>query len=281
MRRLFLLIMGCCLSVCLLGCSLFANKPRVEPRYIVPGSDESEDYERPIKSDIKGQYILAPSDLIEIKVRGHQDLATKAQIRPDGRITMHLIDDVMVAGLTPVQVDDLITEQLKQYLKNVDVSVSVLGFFSKKVHFVGPTGNAIQLPYSGDMTVLDLISRIGGLPQISAPEKTIIVRGDVNKPEIIKINLKDIIYHGDFKDNILLRENDIVLLPANFYSKVGLVVDNLVRGVGAPARAISAVTGNLDAINSLDNSLHEWDTDMPFDTHDVGAGTTTTTTVTE
>lgn len=267
MRRLFLLVMVSFLNVCLLGCFSFSKKPRVEPKYIIPDAVESENYERPIKSNIRGQYILAPSDVIEIKVRGHQDLETTAQIRPDGRVTMHLIDDIMVSGLTPVQVDDLITEQLKQYLKNVDVSVSVLGFYSKKVHFVGPTGNAIQLPYTGDMTVLDLISRTGGLSQISAPEKTIIVRGDINQPEIIKVNLKNIIYGGDFKDNILLRENDIVILPANFFSKISLVVDNLVRGVGAPGRAISSITGNMSAIDSLDTNLHEWNTDMPLDTN--------------
>ncbi len=265
MRKLFLLVGVCCLSVYMSGCSLFADKARVEPKYIVPDTAESEDYERPVASNIRGEYILAPSDVIEIKVRGHEDLEITAQIRPDGKVTMHLIDDVMVAGLTPVQVDGLITEQLKKYLKNVDVSVSVLGFFSKKVHFVGPTGNAIQLPYTGDMTVLDLISRIGGLPQISAPEKTIIVRGNVAQPEIIKVNLKDIIYRGDFKDNILLRENDIVILPANFFSKVSLVVDNLVRGVGSPARAINSVTGNMSAIDSLDKNILDWRDDMPFD----------------
>ncbi|MDV7390059.1 polysaccharide biosynthesis/export family protein, partial [Arthrospira platensis SPKY1] len=113
---------------------------------------------------------------------------------------MHLLDDIAVEGLTPAQVDDLITEKLKQYLKEVNVSVSVVAFNSKQVHFIGPTGNAVQLPYTGEMTVLDLITRIGGLPQISAPENAVVVRGDLDQPEIIKVNMKDIIYRGDNKD---------------------------------------------------------------------------------
>ncbi|GEM_PF-1390597 len=249
------------------GCQHFVSPPRAPLKVIQPNTEESADYDRPVKSDIHGQYLLEPSDVIRVEVRGHGDLSNTMQIRPDGKITMPLIDDVQVSGLTPVQVDELITEQLKKYLKEVDVSVSVLQFLSKQVHFIGPTGNAVQIPYSGEMTVLDLITRVGGIPQISAPENTVVVRGDLNNPEMIKVNLKDIVYRGDFKDNILLRENDIVILPANFFSQVGLTVENFVRGASAPANAVNAITPNGAAIRGLsDEAERNW-LEAPFHFH--------------
>jgi len=174
---------------------------------------------------------------------------------------------VDVAGLTPAQVDEMITEELKKYLKEVDVSVSVIGFNSKQVHFIGPTGNAVQLPFTGEMTILDLVTRIGGIPQIAAAENTVIVRGDLNNPTIIKVNLREIIYRGDFKDNVLLRENDIVILPANFFSKVSLVVDNLVRGLNAPSRIAGTLSSDMSAIRGLSTEMHRWDADTPLDFH--------------
>lgn len=250
-------------GICVLstaGCRLFAPPPppRVQPTMIVPGVQESENYERPTKSSIRDEYILAPTDVIEIIVRGHNDLSGRHLIRPDGKITMHLLDDIAVEGLTPAQVDDLVTEKLKQYLKEVNVSVSVVAFNSKQVHFIGPAGNAVQLPYTGEMTVLDLITRIGGLPQISAPENAVVVRGDLDQPEIIKVNMKDIIYRGDNKDNILLRENDIVILPANFFSKVNLVVSNLLRATNTPASLTSSARGNLSSLRTLMTETERW-----------------------
>ncbi|MDX9702926.1 MAG: polysaccharide biosynthesis/export family protein [Candidatus Auribacterota bacterium] len=262
------------LGVCCLlfsGCNAFNNmfikSPRVEPRVIVPEAYESIDYERPMKSDIRGEYIIEPSDAIRIVVRNHPNLSGVQVVRPDGRITLELIDELVVTGLTPKQVDDLLTEELKRYIKDVNVSVSVVGFNSKNVYYIGPTGNAIMLPYTGEMTVLDLISRIGGVPQTAAPENTLIVRGDLDEPQMIKVNLKDIIYRGDYKDNILLRESDVVILPANFFSKVSDVVANFTRGVNAPASAINAVNSNMSAIRTFEQNAHRWDIDTPFDFH--------------
>lgn len=258
MKKILAALMLMVLTVSFAGCSLLLPEPRVKPRVIIPKPSESVDYERPIKSNIRGDYILSPSDVISVTVRGHNDLSGGMQIRPDGKITMQLIDDVEVAGLTPAQVDDLITEELKKYLKEVNVSVSVVGFNSKTIHFIGPTGNAVQLPYTGEMTVLDLVTRVGGVPQIAAPENTVIVRGDMQEPLMIKVNLKDIIYRGDPKDNILLREDDIVILPANFFSKVSMVVGNFTRGVSGPTQAVNAVRGNFSSVRSLSNELHDF-----------------------
>ncbi len=259
----------CCLVFS--GCSEINNAlikpPRVEPRVIVPEPYESEDYERPMKSNIHGEYIIEPSDAVRIVVRNHPDLSGVQLVRPDGKITLELIDELVIAGLTPTQVDDLLTEELKKFIKDVNVSVSVVGFNSKNVYYIGPSGNAIQLPYTGEMTVLDLISRIGGVPQTAAPENTLVVRGDLDEPQMIKVNLKDIIYRGDFKDNILLRESDVVILPANFFSKVSDVVGNFTRGLDAPAQVINSVNGNMEAIRQFDQNAHSWDVDTPWDFH--------------
>lgn len=269
MRRLsiFFLLCALVLTISITGCQHLLPAPRVPLKVIQPTPEESADYERPVKSDIHGQYLLEPSDVIRVEVRGHEDLSGTMQIRPDGKVTMPLIDDVQVSGLTPLQVDEMITEHLKKYLKEVDVSVSVLQFLSKQVHFIGPTGNAVQIPYSGEMTVLDLITRVGGIPQISAPENTVVVRGDINNPEMIKVNLKDVVYRGDFKDNIMLRENDIVILPANFFSQIGLTVDNFIRGASAPANALNAMTANPSALRGFSDELERNWLEAPFHFH--------------
>lgn len=268
-RIIPIIALGVWYGIICCGCSeinhLFLKPPRVEPRVIVPEPYESEDYERPMKSDIHGQYIIEPSDAVRIVVRNHPDLSSTQIVRPDGKITIELLDDIGIGGLTPEQVDSLLTEELKRFIKDVNVSVTVVGFNSKNVYFVGPTGNAIQLPYTGEMTVLDLISRIGGVPQTAAPENTLVVRGDMDQPQMIKVNLKDIIYRGDFKDNILLRESDVVILPANFFSKVSDVVSNFTRGMDAPSRALNSFTGNMTAIESLDTRIQNWKVDTPLD----------------
>ena len=251
--------------VTLSGCIELVKPSRVNLHVITPDTMESEDYERPLKSNIRGEYLIAPSDVIRITVRGHEDLSGEQQVRPDGKITLQLIDDIHVAGLTPAQVDDLITEELKTYIKEVNVSVAVTGFFSKNVHYIGPSGNAVQLPYTGEMTVLDLITRVGGLPATAAPENTVVIRGGVHDSQMIKIDLKEIIYRGDYKDNIVLREDDVVILPANFFSKIGMIVDNFTRGANAPSRVMGVVEGNMRAARSLDREFHRWDADMPFD----------------
>ncbi|MCD6460548.1 polysaccharide biosynthesis/export family protein [bacterium] len=247
------------------GCVELVSPPRVNLRIITPEPTESEDYERPLKSNIRGDYLIAPSDVIRITVRGQDDLSGQQQVRPDGKITIQLLDDIHVAGLTPAQVDDLITEELKKYIKEVNVSVAVTGFYSKNVHYIGPSGNAVQLPYTGEMTVLDLITRVGGIPATAAPENTVVIRGGVNEAQMIKINLKEIVYRGDYKDNIVLREDDVVILPANFFSKLGMVVDNFVRGVETPSRIMGTVERNMNSARSLDREFHRYDADMPFD----------------
>ena len=251
--------------VSLSGCFELVKSPRVNLRILTPETIESEDYERPLKSNIRGEYLIAPSDVIRITVRGHEDLSGQQQVRPDGKVTIQLLDDIHVSGLTPAQVDDLITEELKKYIKEVNVSVAVTGFYSKNVHYIGPSGNAVQLPFTGEMTVLDLITRVGGIPTTAAPENTVIIRGGIHESKMIKVDLKEIIYRGDYKDNIVLREDDVVILPANFFSKLGMVVDNFTRGAQTPGRVMDVIQSNMSSARSLDREFHRFDADMPFD----------------
>ncbi len=201
------------------GCKSFDN--------ILDGSVQSADISENRLEALNGTYILSPPDVIEISVNDNPDLKTRAIIRPDGNIFFPLLGDVYVEGLTPLEIREKIHKLLGRYLKELpeeSISVMVMGFNSKVV-FVNSYGLGIrQIPFTGDLTVLEAITQSGLLVRASDKRRITVVRGerDPDKtPQKLVLNLNDILQKGRTEDNIVLRPNDIVYIPPTFFGIIG------------------------------------------------------------
>lgn len=179
---------------------------------------------------INGTYRLGAADELLVSVIDNPDLTKRVRVRPDGNITVGLLGDVYVEGLTPNETRDRLHRLFQQYLRDLPkeaVSVEVVGFYSKRIYVFSYGRGERQIPFTGETTVVDAISASGLLGLTSAPRRIMVVRGEPSSdkpPEMLEVNLVDIVVKGRNDKNIPLRENDIVYIPANVFGRVNYAV---------------------------------------------------------
>jgi polysaccharide biosynthesis/export protein len=187
-----------CLAILVAGPSVGAERtPEVPPASAVPES-----------------YVLGPGDVIDVFVWRNPDLTVTVPVRPDGRITTPLAEDILVSGKTTMQAAREIEETLREYVKNPQVNVIVTTALSsqRQVRVVGQVQNPRGLQYVDGMTVLDAVLAVGGLGQFAAGNRSKIVRTIDDKETEIKARIGDIL-DGDLKTNRLLKPGDILVVP--------------------------------------------------------------------
>lgn len=172
-------------------------------------------------SEISKEYRIGVDDTIQINVWKNPELSVSAPVRPDGKISMPLIGDVMAAGLVPEQIANNIKKQLSEYVRNPNVTVIVTGLQSHeyltRVRVTGAVANASSINYRQGMTVLDAVLVAGGVNEFSAPNRTKIYRKIDGKTRVISIYLGDILHDGKLTTNIHLRPGDIITVPERLF----------------------------------------------------------------
>jgi polysaccharide export outer membrane protein len=167
------------------------------------------------------QYIIGAGDNLGISVYHAPELSVPGlPVRPDGRISMPLIPDIVAAGKTPTQLGKELEERLKEYIKDPIVTVMVTGFigpFSRQVRVIGEATEPAAVPYRDHMTVLDLMIAVKGLTKYAAGNSAIIVRGVGAKRETIKVRLSDLIKNGDIDQNIEMLPGDTLIIPQSWF----------------------------------------------------------------
>jgi polysaccharide export outer membrane protein len=167
------------------------------------------------------QYVIGAGDNLGISVYHAPELSVPGlPVRPDGRISMPLIPDIVAAGKTPTQLGKELEERLKEYIKDPIVTVMVTGFigpFSRQVRVIGEATEPAAIPYRDHMTVLDLMIAVKGLTKYAAGNSAIIVRGAGEKRETIKVRLSDLIKNGDIDQNIELLPGDTLIIPQSWF----------------------------------------------------------------
>lgn len=181
-----------------------------------------------IISGVEGSdYILGTGDTLEISVYGQAeaDLSTEAIIRPDGKISFPLIDDVRAAGLTPKELDEVITEKLSKRIPNPEVTVFVTSFPSSEyqVYVLGEVDGPGIFPIQGKITLLKAVTLAGGPTQDAYLDKIHIVRKGEKEPTFMAVNFKDIMHRG--QDDITLEPGDIVYVPKEFIATINTGLD--------------------------------------------------------
>jgi polysaccharide export outer membrane protein len=164
-------------------------------------------------------YIIGPGDSLEVFVWRNPDLSSKVPVRPDGKISTPLVEDMIAVGKTPTQLARDIEKVLSEYVKspqvNVIVSQPVSAFSQVKV--IGQVIKPQSLPYREGMTVLDALLAVGGLGQYAAGNRAKIVRTEGGKQVPIDVNLDKIIDKGDMTQNIKLQAGDVIVVPETHF----------------------------------------------------------------
>jgi polysaccharide export outer membrane protein len=201
----------------------------------------SENVERRLEK-INGRYIVGASDSIQVIVRGHAGLSGSHRIAPDGNITMQLIGDIYVEGMTGMQIADVLTEALRVYVRDVDVLVRVTGFNSKHYYMFGETSVG-EKPFDGDVTILKAFGRAGGVSNRAAWDRIRVIRATLTTRQIFKVNLAEIIKEGDWSTNIQVKANDVIYVPPTYFARLGYLIDNILFPFRTIFGTVRTVTG--------------------------------------
>ena len=164
-------------------------------------------------------YVIGAGDSINIIVSRNPELSMSVPVRPDGKISTPLIDELVAHGKNSAQVAREIEKQLAKYVRDPVVTVIVTSFvgpYSEQVRVVGEAARPQFLPYKQNMSLLDVMIAVGGLTDFAAGNSATILRtGDGNKQ--YSVRLKDLIKGGDISANVDMKPGDILIIPQSFF----------------------------------------------------------------
>ena len=158
-------------------------------------------------------YVIGTDDVLSIMFWKDKDMSADAQVRPDGRIALPLINEVQAAGLTPDQLREKIVEESKKYMEDASVTVVVREINSRKVFITGEVNKPGPYPLTSTTTVMQLIAMAGGLREYANGKKIAIMRSENGKQRRLPFNYKDIIEGKNLQQNIELKPGDTVVVP--------------------------------------------------------------------
>jgi len=183
-----------------------ASAPALAPRSAVVVRD-------PSSADMAKEYLIGPEDVLDVLVwKNCPDLCRTVPVRPDGKVSLPLVNDVQAAGLTPMELRQHLTAQLAEYLPTPEVSVIVREVHNFKVAVVGSVKMPGDYEIKSQATVLELIARAQGLTEFANRDKIVVLRQNGTKTDRIKFNYRKVA-EGNDEDNIFVRAGDIIVVP--------------------------------------------------------------------
>jgi len=159
------------------------------------------------------EYKIGPQDLIRIDVWKEPDISRTIPVRPDGKISLPLLNDVPAAGLTSLELAASIREGLKKYINNPQVTVTVTEINSRRVFVTGEVVKPGALPLLPNMTVLQALSSCGGFTQFARTKNIYVLRQEDGKQVKHPFNYKEVVAGKKAEDNIALQPGDVIVVP--------------------------------------------------------------------
>jgi polysaccharide export outer membrane protein len=159
------------------------------------------------------EYKIGAQDLLRIDVWKEEQLTRTAPVRPDGKVTLPLLNDVQAAGLTPMQLAGVISEGLKKYINSPQVTVSVTEINSRRIYVTGEVARAGAFPLLPNMTVLQALSSSGGFSQFAKLKNIYVLRVEEGKQVKHPFNYKEVVNGRNPDQNILLEPGDVIVVP--------------------------------------------------------------------
>jgi polysaccharide export outer membrane protein len=165
-------------------------------------------------------YLIGPGDQLQIFVWRNPDLSTSVTVRPDGRISSPLIDDLDVSNLQPVIVAKLIEDRLSTFIRTPRVSVMVSGFNStveQQIRVIGNATNPMTLPYRSGMTLLDVMIAVQGLSDFADGDNSKLIRKENGEIQQYIVELDSLVRGGDISKNRSVLPGDTIIIPDGWF----------------------------------------------------------------
>jgi polysaccharide export outer membrane protein len=166
------------------------------------------------------QYLIGPGDQLSIFVWRNPEISGSFIVRPDGKVTTSLVEDIAVSGKTPSMLARHIEQELSKYINNPRVTVSVNSFsgpLSEQVRVIGEATNPAAINYTQHMTLLDLMIAVGGLTEFADGDNAVLIRRINGQQKSFALNLERLVKDGDINKNIDMLPGDIVIIPEAWY----------------------------------------------------------------
>ncbi len=174
----------------------------------------------PASSLPSAEYRIGPGDSLNIFVWRNPELTLTVPVRPDGRLSIPLVEDVTAIGKTPTALARELEQRLSKYVKEPLVTViaeSFVGPIPDQIRVIGEAAQPRALPYRADMTVLDAMIAVGGLTKYAAGNDSVIVRTAQGEQNTYSVHLNSLIRDGDIDSNVALRPGDILIIPQRLF----------------------------------------------------------------
>jgi polysaccharide export outer membrane protein len=165
------------------------------------------------------KYLIGPGDLLSVIVWRNPDLSMSVPVRPDGRISLPLVEDLPAAGKDPTAVAREVERALSKYLRDPVVTIVVTQFggpYSEQIRVIGQAAKPQALPYRANMTLLDVMIAVGGITDFADGNRSNILRtSEGNK--LYSVRLDDLLRDGDISANVAIKPGDVLIIPESWF----------------------------------------------------------------
>jgi polysaccharide export outer membrane protein len=165
-------------------------------------------------------YRIGPGDMLKVFVWGNPGLTDTVPVRPDGRISIPLIEDLQVADKTPSEAGRMIEQKLAAFVENPLVTVIVTEFvgpFKDSVRVVGEASQPKSIPYRTDMSLLDVMIEVGGLTEFAAGNRATLIRRVAGEQNQYRVRVDDLLRGGDITANVQMQPGDVLIIPESYF----------------------------------------------------------------
>lgn len=165
------------------------------------------------------RYVIGPGDSLSIMVWRNPELSMVVPVRPDGRISTPLVEDLEAQGRSPTELARQIERALSKFIRDPAVTVIVTGFqgpYSEQIRVIGEAARPQAVPYRQNMTLLDLMVQVGGLTDFADGNKAVLVRGSEQGRQY-SVRLKDLVKRGDVSANVDVKPGDVLIIPQSWF----------------------------------------------------------------
>ncbi len=165
-------------------------------------------------------YLIGPGDNVNIIVWRNPEVSMSVPVRPDGKITTPLVEDLPASGKTSTQLARDIEKSLAKFIQQPVVTVIVTGFvgtYGEQIRVIGQAAKPQALPYRRDMSLMDVLIAVGGVTEFASGNKASIIRTVDGKQQKMPVRLNDLIKDGDISANISMRPGDVLVIPESFF----------------------------------------------------------------
>jgi polysaccharide export outer membrane protein len=168
----------------------------------------------PSSTTLPAGYVIGADDVLSVIFwRDKEMTAEQVVVRPDGKISLPLLNDIQAAGLTPDDLRAQIDKAASKFVAEPNATVVVKTINSRKVYITGNVLKPASYPLTGEMTVLQLIAVAGGLLEYADSKNVVVMRKENGRDQSFKFNYKDVVRQKNIKQNILLKPGDTVIVP--------------------------------------------------------------------